>query len=134
MASLHQWKKYKVDYDYTYKIEYGPINSNSYYEAKVEASGDRYLSAIDINRSTGKFILSQYKLKYLHEMKPGDKIYAIKNPNTPYNDYFTHSDYYQYWDYVENNVYEFTFLGQNNLYSDFLTSERLTIKSQEVKC
>lgn len=134
MASLHQWKKYKVDYDYTYKIEYGPINSSSYFGAKVKADGSRYLSAIDINRSTGKFILSQYDLKYLHEMSPGDKIYAIKDPNTPYNDYFTHSNYYQYWDYVESNVYEFTYLGNKDLYSSPLTSERGSIdKGRRVK-
>ncbi|MBZ2387769.1 hypothetical protein K8P03_10845 [Anaerococcus murdochii] len=111
MASLHQWKKYNIAYDYTYKIEYGPLNTNDYYDITVEPEGDRYLTAIDINKKTGKFILSQYDLKYLHEIKVGDKIYAIKSPNER-NTFFTKADNTRYWDYVEDNVYEFTRLSK----------------------
>ena len=119
MASLHQWKKYKVDYDYTYRMEYGPINT--YYDANIRANRGVYLSAIDINKSTGKFIFSQYETKYLHEMKAGDKIYAIKDNNSVF-DYYTYYDYYKHYDYVEDNVYEFTFF-KRGLYSDNISSK-----------
>ena len=59
MASLHQWKKYRVDFDITYKLEFG---SRDYGQDPIFVSeNDYFYFGITINEKTGDISLHNKK-------------------------------------------------------------------------
>ena len=104
MAGLHQWKQYKVAYNWVWDVEFTK-NSQKYEDFLLVANSAEYSSDCEVYQGykingNGTFELTNPKKAI--NVVAGDVVYAFLDSRT--------TDYYQsYWDYNQNRkiVYKF---------------------------
>lgn len=121
MATLHQWKKYQVEYDYTYKIQKTSSGNSSYSKFSIGSSYGSFLTDISLDEKTGELRTYRGYDKQKYQLRQGDKIYAKRN-YSGLNDYISYTDIGKYGSYPYKDMYEFIVRKVNSSNDDTLST------------